>query len=300
MLSEKQYLDLYQSSSRMIKKNSAEVLNAVRDAAFEDFRRLGFPSRKVERYKYTDMSAIFEPDYGLNLNRLEIPVDPYEAFRCDVPNLSTSLYFVVNDAFYSKALPKVELPEGVIVDSLNKIAAENPEFIEKYYAKIAKTDEDGITALNTFLAQDGLLIYVPKNVKVERTIQVINILRSEVDLMVNRRVLFRSIEVETGILAYVCLDYLGSEEVLVIGCMVAEEELSLSALFHHDEDTTVYHQIDIRAKDIDYLNGSLHLHVLWYVDQQAILCQECIQCRDAIFIGFGNLSIVFLDEIGVF
>ena len=188
MLSEKQYLDLYQSSSRMIKKNSAEVLNAVRDAAFEDFRRLGFPSRKVERYKYTDMSAIFEPDYGLNLNRLEIPVDPYEAFRCDVPNLSTSLYFVVNDAFYSKALPKVELPEGVIVDSLNKIATENPEFIGKYYAKIAKTDEDGITALNTFLAQDGLLIYVPKNVKVERTIQVINILRSDVDLMVNRRV----------------------------------------------------------------------------------------------------------------
>ena len=189
MHSEKQYLDLYQSSSRIIKKNSAEVLNAVRDAAFENFRRLGFPSRKVERYKYTDMSAIFEPDYGLNLNRLEIPVDPYEAFRCDVPNLSTSLYFVVNDAFYNKALPKVELPEGVIVDSLNKIAAENPEFIGKYYAKIAKTDEDGITALNTFLAQDGLLIYVPKNVKVERTIQVINILRSDVDLMVNRRVL---------------------------------------------------------------------------------------------------------------
>ena len=134
MLSEKQYLDLYQSSSRIIKKNSAEVLNAVRDAAFEDFRRLGFPSRKVERYKYTDMSAIFEPDYGLNLNRLEIPVDPYQAFRCDVPNLSTSLYFVVNDAFYCKALPKVELPEGVIVDSLNKIAAENPEFIGRYYA----------------------------------------------------------------------------------------------------------------------------------------------------------------------
>ena len=46
MLSEKQYLDLYQSSSRMIKKHSAEALNAVRDAAFEDFRRLGFPSRK--------------------------------------------------------------------------------------------------------------------------------------------------------------------------------------------------------------------------------------------------------------
>ena len=52
MLSENQYLDLYQSSSRMIKKHSAEALNAVRDAAFEDFRRLGFPSRKVERYPH--------------------------------------------------------------------------------------------------------------------------------------------------------------------------------------------------------------------------------------------------------
>ena len=182
-------MELYHSSSRMIKKNSAEALNAVRDAAFEDFHRLGFPSRKVERYKYTDMDAVFAPDYGLNLNRLEIPVDPYEAFRCDVPNLSTLLYFVVNDSFYSKILPKVDLPEGVIVDSLRHVAEENPEFIAKYYAKIAKTDEDGITALNTMLAQDGLFIYVPKNVKVERTIQVINILRSDVDLMVNRRVL---------------------------------------------------------------------------------------------------------------
>ena len=50
MNAEKQYLELYQHSSRMIKKNSAEALNAVRDAAFEDFRRLGFPSRKVESF----------------------------------------------------------------------------------------------------------------------------------------------------------------------------------------------------------------------------------------------------------
>ncbi len=189
MHAEKQYIDLYLSAAETLKAHSAHVLNAVRDTAFEDFRRLGFPSRKVERYKYTDMNAVFEPDYGLNLNRLDIPVDPYKAFRCDVPNLSTSLYFVVNDAFYNKALPKVELPEGVIVDSLAKVAAERPELVAHHYARLAKTSEDGITALNTSLAQDGLFIYVPRNVRVERTVQVINILRSDVDLMVNRRVL---------------------------------------------------------------------------------------------------------------
>ena len=189
MQSEKQYIDLYGECRDMLWKHSCEVMNAVRDEAFENFKRLGFPTKKVERYKYTDIPSLFEPDYGLNINRLEIPVDPYKAFKCDVPNLSTSLYFVVNDSFYDKALPKKELPEGVIVDSLARIAAEKPELISRYYAKIAKTEEDGITALNTMLAQDGLLIYVPKGTVVDRAIQVINILRSDVDLMVNRRVL---------------------------------------------------------------------------------------------------------------
>ena len=179
----------------MICSHSAEVMNAVRDEAYENFKSLGFPTKKVERYKYTDIEKLFEPNYGLNINRLDIPVNPYDAFRCDVPNLSTSLYFVVNDAFYKKSEPKALLPEGVIVDSLKNQAEKNPELIAKYYAKLAKTDEDAITALNTMLAQDGLVVYVPRNVVVDRAVQVINILRSDVDLMVNRRVL---IVVEEG------------------------------------------------------------------------------------------------------
>ncbi len=195
MQSEKQYIDLYQQCRSLICNHSAAVLNAVRDRSFDDFKRLGFPTRKVERYKYTDMAALFEPDYGLNLNRLDIPVNPYDAFRCDVPNLSTSLYFIINDVFYSKMLPKGQLPEGVIVDSLSSVASKMPDFIGMYYSKIAKTGDDGITALNTMLAQDGLVVYVPRGVRVEKTIQVVNILRSDVDLMVNRRVL---IVVEDG------------------------------------------------------------------------------------------------------
>lgn len=189
MQSEQQYIDLYKGCRGMLFGHSSEVMNAVRDRAFDDFCRLGFPTRKVERYKYTDMTALFAPDYGLNLNRLDIPVNPYDAFRCDVPNLSTSLYFVVNDAFYTKTQPKGHLPEGVVVDSLSSVAKNNPELISKYYARIACTDEDAVTALNTMLAQDGLVVYVPENVKVDRAVQVINILRSDVDLMVNRRVL---------------------------------------------------------------------------------------------------------------
>ena len=185
MGSEQQYIELYEQCRQMIFDHSPALMNAVRDEAFEHFKSAGFPSRKVERYKYTDLQSLFAPDYGLNLKRLEIPVDPYNAFRCDVPNLSTSLYFVVNDAFYNKALPQAHLPESVIIGSIR----EHTDIAAKYYARQARMDEDAVTALNTMLAQDGLFVYVPKNVKVERAIQVINILRSDVDLMVNRRIL---------------------------------------------------------------------------------------------------------------
>ena len=191
--SEQQYIELYEQARQLIIGNATEPMNAVRDEAFEDFRRQGFPSRKVERYKYTDLQQLFAPDYGVNVSRLEIPVDPYQAFRCDVPNLSTSLYFVVNDMFYDKVQPKGHLPEGVVIDSMRS----HPDIVAKYYAKLAKTGEDAVTALNTMLAQDGLLVYVPKGVKVDRAIQVINILkatpqnaqRQVPDMMVNRRVL---------------------------------------------------------------------------------------------------------------
>ena len=189
MSSEKQYIELYTQARDMLNAHSSAVMNAVRDTAFEDFKRQGFPSRKVERYKYTSMDKLFAPNYGVNVNRVEFPVNPYSVFSCDVPNLSTSLYFVVNDSFYKKALPKVGLPEGVEVMSLKDAAEERPDLIARYYGKIAKTSEDAVTALNTMLAEDGLFIHVGKNVKVDRAIQVVNILRSDVDLMVNRRVL---------------------------------------------------------------------------------------------------------------
>ncbi len=252
MQSEKQYIDLYEQSRSLICSHSADVLNAQRDRAFGDFKRLGFPTRKVERYKYTDMAALFEPDYGLNLSRLDIPVNPYDAFKCDVPNLSTSLYFVINDAFHTKTQPKGHLPEGVIVGSLNSVAAEKPDFIEKHYAKIAKTEEDGITALNTMFAQDGLVVYVPKGVRVERTIQVVNILRSDVDLMAHRRVL---IVVEDG------------AEVKLLFCDHAEDDRNflttqvIEAYVGSGAGLDLYCMEETHAKNVRISN--------LYIDQQA-------------------------------
>ncbi|KAA6333896.1 FeS cluster assembly protein SufD [termite gut metagenome] len=186
---EQQYIDIFSRYEEMICRHSASILNAHRTVAMSHFKQLGFPTCKQEEYKYTDISEYFAPDYGLNLNRLAIPVNPYEVFKCDVPNMTTSLYFVVNDAFYNKALPKYDLPEGVIFSGLKEMAELHPDLIGKYYGKLADTSEDAITAFNTAFAQDGVLLYVPENVVVEKPVQLINILRADVDFMVNRRVL---------------------------------------------------------------------------------------------------------------
>jgi Fe-S cluster assembly protein SufD len=84
MNSEKQYIDLYGEARQMIFDHAAPVLNAVRDQAFEDFKVQGIPTKKVERYKYTDMQQLFEPDYGLNLNR-STSGQPYDASVATCP-----------------------------------------------------------------------------------------------------------------------------------------------------------------------------------------------------------------------
>lgn len=182
-----QYTALYDECRDMVCRNSAPVLNAHREAAYGTVSTTPLPDRKTEEYKYTDMQQLFAPDLGLNLQRLDIPVNPYNAFRCDVPNLSTQLYFVVNDSFYDDSTPRPELPEGVIIGSLKDVATRKPELVARFYNTMAD-GKDVVTALNTMLAQDGLFIYVPKGVTVGRTIQVVNILRADVDMMVNRRV----------------------------------------------------------------------------------------------------------------
>ncbi len=182
-----QYIDLYQSGKSIIEKHSAPIMNAKREAAFKDFSHLGFPTNKQEDFLYTNLIDWFAPDYGLNLNALNIPVNPYEIFHCGVSGINAHLFFVVNDQFYTQQKVQDELPAGVLAGSLKQFAQLHPELVEKYYGKAAKTDKDSTVAFNTTFAQDGFFLYVPEGVKLEKPIQLINVMRADVDLMANSR-----------------------------------------------------------------------------------------------------------------
>ena len=147
MTSEQQYIELYREASDLIKGKSCDVMNAVRDEAFEQFVAKGFPTRKVERYKYTDVDAAFAPNYGISLSPLTVKPSTY--------------IYNIKDA---------------------------PIDVVPYYHKIADA-QDAITALNTALVHDALLVYVPKNQRVEDPIVIDNWLRGNAATMMNRRIL---------------------------------------------------------------------------------------------------------------
>ena len=185
---EQPYIGLYEQHHETIKSHAAPPLNAGRDAEFKKFRNLGFPSSTLENYKYSDFRETLSVDYGLNINRMKFPVNPYNVFKCDVPGIAAYLYFVVNDAFYPvRTEINKSLPDGVIIGSLRDAAMEHPELVSRYYGKLAEKQSDGFAAFNGAFAQDGFFIYVPKNVVLDRPVQIVNIMRSDVDFMANSR-----------------------------------------------------------------------------------------------------------------
>lgn len=183
----KQYIDLYDENRTLIEQQSPSLLNTLRGHAREKLETARLPRKGSEDYEASDLEAVFAHDYGVNVNRLPFEADPGETFHCDVPNMSTCLYFASNDAFHSS--PTAERNIGqVVVEPFSMAAEDYPELMTAYYGKLAHLD-DPTVALNSLLVQDGLFIYVPDGVVAERPIQLVNIFNAALDMMVQRRLL---------------------------------------------------------------------------------------------------------------
>ncbi len=184
-----QYTDLFEANRAVIEANSTEPLNALRPQALEALCLAGrLPDRSDEGFEKTSVNDMFAPDFGVNINRLPLPADVAASFRCGVPNLSTLLGIVVNDRFVPSSTLQSNLPEGVTVCSLAHAALTMPDVVRRYYGQAARISDAG-TALNTLLAQDGVLVHVAKGVRPGRAVQIVEILNSTFPLLVARRVL---------------------------------------------------------------------------------------------------------------
>lgn len=183
-----QYLDLYRHNREALDAGSAPAINRLRQAAAETLSQAHLPRKGQEGYERTDVNDMFAPDFGVNVNRIDIPVNLAASWRCDVPNMSTLLGIVVNDAFIPSQGLAERLPEGVIFSSLRQAALDIPELVSSRLGSIAAPTDPAV-ALNTMLVQDGVMIRIPRGVKLSKPLQLINIFSAPAPMLAPRRVL---------------------------------------------------------------------------------------------------------------
>ncbi|MBL6456226.1 Fe-S cluster assembly protein SufD [Belnapia sp. T6] len=126
-------------------------VQALRAEAAERFRAAGFPTRRVEAWKYTDLRPVSEAGFeepltalddgeGLptaRCNRRAVFVDG--RFREDLSQLASSPFAI---ASLADALPQLESRLG----------------------ELARPAEEPLVALNTMLFEDGLVVSVPAGI----------------------------------------------------------------------------------------------------------------------------------------
>ncbi len=177
----------FREAERFLKDPSPEILNRYRDHAMHDFIRSGVPDRKDENYRYTDLQPALDRDYAFPFSRDTLFFLLEEVFKCDIPQLDTTLVLLLNGWFRYMTDKKTLLPEGVVAGSLKRMASEYPGLMAGYYARLADTRADAMVALNTAFAQDGYFLFIPRNTVVEQPIQVINLLQSDSDTFITQR-----------------------------------------------------------------------------------------------------------------
>jgi Fe-S cluster assembly protein SufD len=180
---------LYTEHSSLVSAGAPDVMNRARAAALATLSADGVA--KAKDFTATDPAAMLAPDYALNLNRYEVPLQRDKLFICSVPNLSTELHYSVNEQY---AFGPDRKSEEIFAGSLRDFCAEYPEVAARYYnaqagAPATAQCPQGPAALNTLLAQDGFVLYVPDGVKHERPVQLISMLRGVEDFMACQRLL---------------------------------------------------------------------------------------------------------------
>ena len=143
----------------------------IRTKALQNFEDLGFPTKKLEAWKYTSLNSVLKQDYSIFPNS-EVAIELADVKKYFIHDIDTYKVVFI-DGKYSSFLS--ETTHDTIDVCLMSSALTKPKYkavIENYFNKIAK--QDNLTSLNTAFASEGAYIYIPRNVEVEKPIQIIN------------------------------------------------------------------------------------------------------------------------------
>ncbi len=120
----------------------------MRAAAAEAFERQGFPSRRVEQWKYTDLAPIAGAGFDEPLTVVEQ--------QLDLPDAHASSRAVFVDGRFRADLSTLDAP-GFTAGSLAVLLPQ----LQGQLGALARPEGEALAALNTMLFEDGLVLTVP-------------------------------------------------------------------------------------------------------------------------------------------
>jgi Fe-S cluster assembly protein SufD len=133
-------------------------LYAQQSRALDEFKRMGFPTRKNEEWKYTQLHA-FEQHLFTNACA---PVTT-DLIRATNPPISCDKIDIVNGRVLGTDALSKTLPDGVLVLPLSQALLAHEEMIKQYLGQSLQQTH-AFHALNTAFLTEGVFIYVPPHV----------------------------------------------------------------------------------------------------------------------------------------
>lgn len=138
----------------------------LRAQALADFLAKGFPNRKTEDWRYSDLKALTANAYTMAVADAEAQVDVPDALS------ETSARFVfINGRFRESLSDMGELWQAAGVRSLANHFTANAD-----RAGELVRGQDAIGLLNTALLRDGMVISVPTGVEIDDPVEIIHIM----------------------------------------------------------------------------------------------------------------------------
>ncbi|MFG6667575.1 Fe-S cluster assembly protein SufD [Halomonas sp. HNIBRBA4712] len=199
---------------------------ARRQAGAARFEAMGFPTRRDEEWKYTDVRAIARGHFGL---ADDVDFSKAQAATLSLPVEAHRLSFV--DGVFAPALSDIDaLPQGVQVLPLSKALEKNHEAVGGPLGRLISVDFSAFAALNTAFMEEGAVIRIAQGTVVEKPIVLQFLSREGEAKMCHPRIL---VEAGSRCEATVIEHYAGEASATNFTNVVAELMLDRGAILHH-------------------------------------------------------------------
>lgn len=160
----------------------------IRHEALDRLKKIGLPHRKIEKWRNSQIKEALKYDYYMYTQEFNTNLKEEDIFHCDVHDLDAFTVNLYRGHYVYKDFPIFKLGNGTIIGSLAAAFREYPDLVKAHFGKYFKEGEEkAFDLLNTALFLDGLFIYVPKNVKIEQPVQLINAVGREENAFVQNR-----------------------------------------------------------------------------------------------------------------